>query len=49
LIGAAVAGGAISIVVLVRRHREDSSPSDATLGPGTAGDGLPPPDEPPRA
>jgi hypothetical protein len=48
LIGAAVASGAISIVVLARHHREDSSPSDATIGPGAAGEGSPPPYEPPR-
>jgi hypothetical protein len=49
LIGAAVVGGTIGIVVLIRHHREDSSLSDATPGPGAAGDGSPPPDEPPRS
>ena len=49
LIGAGVVGGAIWIITLIRRGRKDSSPSDATGGPGASGDEPPPPDEPPRA
>jgi hypothetical protein len=49
LIGAAVAGGAVWIITLIRRGRKDSSPSDGTGGPGASGGESLPPSAPPRA
>ncbi len=49
LIGAAVVGGAIWIITLIRRGRRDSSPSDGTGGPGASGGEPPLPNAPPRA
>ncbi len=49
LIGAAVAGGAIGILTLFRRGRNDGPPSDGMGGPGASGDEPPAPNAPPRA
>jgi hypothetical protein len=49
LIGAAIVGGAIWIITLIRRGRRDSSPSDGTRDPEASGGEPTPPNAPPRA